>query len=249
MPDALAAALAVPGVGWLLVAALAAGLAYGFAGFGAALIFMPVAAARVGPVEAVTLEACMGLASVVTVLPRALRLADKRDTGVLLAASIIGLPLGTYLLKVVDPALMRWGICGVAAVTLCALVAGWRRKTEDTRGALLGVGAASGALGGATGLTGPVMILFKLSGQGSAAEVRASTIAFLTLLSMLLLPALWIQGLLRVEALWLALLVVPVYAVGALTGQALFRPQMEALYRRVAYGLIGLAVAMSLPVW
>mgnify|MGYP004125415511 CR=1 FL=1 len=39
--------------------------------------------------------------------------------------------------------------------------------------ALLGVGAASGALGGATGLTGPVMILFKLSGQGSAAEVRA----------------------------------------------------------------------------
>ncbi|SIN96553.1 sulfite exporter TauE/SafE family protein [Vannielia litorea] len=249
MPDPLLAALAVPGVVWVLVAAGAAGLAYGFAGFGAALIFMPVAAARVGPVEAVTLEACMGLASVVTVLPRALKLADTRDTGILLAASLIGLPVGVWLLKVADPEAMRWGICAVAAATLCALVAGWRRKTRDSAGALLGVGAASGVLGGATGLTGPVMILFKLSGKASAAEVRASTIAFLTLLSMLLLPMLWVQGLIRAEALWLAVLVVPVYAVGALTGQALFRPQNEALYRRVAYGLIGLAVAMSLPVW
>ena len=249
MPDALAGALAVPGIGWVLVAALAAGLAYGFAGFGAALIFMPVAAARVGPVGAVTLEACMGLASVVTVLPRALKLADKRDTGVLLAAALVGLPVGTWLLKVVDPEAMRWGICVVAAGTLCALVAGWRRKTQDTTGALVGVGAASGALGGATGLTGPVMILFKLSGQGSAAEVRASTISFLTLLSMLLLPALWLQGLIRVEALRVAVLVLPIYMAGALAGQALFRPEMERLYRRVAYGLIGVAVAMSLPVW
>ncbi|QDC09920.1 sulfite exporter TauE/SafE family protein [Oceanicola sp. D3] len=249
MPEALAAALAVPGIVWVLAAAGAAGLAYGFAGFGAALIFMPVAAARVGPVEAVTLEACMGLASVVTVLPRALKLADTRDTGLLLVASLIGLPLGVWLLKVADPEVMRWGICAVAALTLCALVAGWRRKTSDTPRALIGVGAASGALGGATGLTGPVMILFKLSGQGSAVEVRASTISFLTLLSMLLLPMLWLQGLIRVEALWLALLVVPVYALGALCGQALFRPEMERLYRRVAYGLIGLAVAMSLPLW
>ncbi len=249
MPEPLVAALDTPGLGWVLVAALAAGLAYGFAGFGAALIFMPVAAARVGPVEAVTLEACMGLASVVTVLPRALKLADKRDTGVLLAASLVGLPLGVWLLKVVDPELMRWGICGVAALTLAALVAGWRRKTQDTRGALIGVGAASGALGGATGLTGPVMILFKLSGQGSAAEVRASTISFLTLLSMLLLPMLWVQGLIRVEALWMAVLVLPVYMAGALTGQGLFRPEREGLYRQVAYGLIGLAVVMSLPLW
>lgn len=249
MPEPLVAALAMPGLGWVLVAALAAGLAYGFAGFGAALIFMPVASARIGPVEAVTLEACMGLASVVTVLPGALKRADKRDTGILLVASLIGLPLGVWLLKVVDPGLMRWGICAVAALTLVALVAGWRRKTQDTPGALLGVGAASGALGGATGLTGPVMILFKLSGTGSAAEVRASTISFLTLLSMLLLPMLWLQGLIRAEALWMAVLVVPVYAVGALSGQGLFRPEREGLYRRVAYGLIGLAVVMSLPVW
>ena len=168
----------------------------------------------------------------------------------MLAASLIGLPLGTWALKVVDPDIMRWGICGAAALTLVALVAGWRRRTRDTPRALIGVGAASGALGGATGLTGPVMILFKLSGQGSAAEVRAATIAFLTILSLLLLPALWLRGMVRVEALWIAVLIVPVYMATALTGQALFPGRRdEALYRRVAYGLIALAVAMSLPVW
>ena len=77
MPEGLVAALAVPGIHWVVLAAAAAGLAYGFAGFGAALIFMPVAAARVGPVEAVTLEACMGLASVVD---RAAAGAENRPT-------------------------------------------------------------------------------------------------------------------------------------------------------------------------
>lgn len=247
MPDGLAGALALPGLGWVLAAALAAGLVYGFAGFGAALIFVPIAAARIGPAGAVTLEALMGLASVFTVLPRALRQASLRDTGILLAASLVGLPLGTWLLAVADPVAMSWAISAVVALTLVALVAGWRRKTPDSTGALLGVGAASGALGGATGLTGPVIILFKLSGQGSAAEVRAATLVFLTLISVLLFLALWLRGLVRLDVLWLGALVVPVYAMGALAGQALFDPRLERLYRRLAYGLIALAVLLGLP--
>jgi hypothetical protein len=37
--------------------------------------------------------------------------------------------------------------------------------------------------------------------------------------------------------------------VATLTGQRLFTPAREGLYRRLAYGVIGAAVLYGLPVW
>jgi hypothetical protein len=49
MPDALAAVLADPGLPFVCLVSLIAGLVYGFAGFGSALIFMPLATLFVRP--------------------------------------------------------------------------------------------------------------------------------------------------------------------------------------------------------
>ncbi|WP_108261533.1 hypothetical protein [Mangrovicoccus ximenensis] len=102
-------------------------------------------------------------------------------------------------------------------------------------------------VGGATGLTGPVVILFHLGGQGSAAANRANTLVFLTLLSLLLLPQLALQGLLSGPAIGLGLLQLLPYAAGSRLGQALFDPARETLYRRSAYVLIAAAVILGLP--
>lgn len=48
MPEALTAVLGQPALPWLCAAALAAGMVYGFAGFGAALVFMPISVALIG---------------------------------------------------------------------------------------------------------------------------------------------------------------------------------------------------------
>ena len=61
MPDALAAALAQPGLGWLICATFVAGMVRGFTGFGTALIFMPVAAQHLDPVWAVLTMVVMEL--------------------------------------------------------------------------------------------------------------------------------------------------------------------------------------------
>ena len=44
MQDAIAQALAIPGVAWVFVAALVAGVVRGLSGFGTSMIFLPVAA-------------------------------------------------------------------------------------------------------------------------------------------------------------------------------------------------------------
>jgi uncharacterized membrane protein YfcA len=134
-------------------------------------------------------------------------------------------------------------------VTLAALVAGWRMRAAPGTTTRLGVGAATGLVGGATGLTGPVVILLNLGAGAPASVTRANTLVFLTLSALLLLPHLWLQGLLRPEALWLGLLLVVPYALGNRIGQALFDPGAEAIYRRVAYAIIAASALVGLPIW
>lgn len=249
MPEGFSAALALPGLWGLLGAVMVAGLVFGFAGFGAALIFLPVAVALVPPELAVAAFSVSALSSLVTVVPRAFGQTDKRALGQLLLAAMLSFPLGVWVLRVGDEIAIRWAVSGVVLVTLAALVAGWRMRAAPGPVARLGVGAATGIVGGATGLTGPVVILFNLGAGAPAAVTRANTLVFLTFSALLLLPHLWVQGLLRPEALWLGLLLVLPYAVGNRIGQALFDPGAEAIYRRVAYAIIAASALVGLPVW
>lgn len=249
MPEGLSAALALPGLWAMLVAVTLSGTVYGFAGFGAALIFLPMAVAQVAPELAVAAFSVTALSSLVTVVPRAFPQTDKRALGQLLLAAMAGFPLGIWVLRSADETLIRWAVSGVVLVTLAALVAGWRMKTAPRTGARLAVGAATGVVGGATGLTGPVVILFNLGAGAPAAVTRANTLVFLTLSSALLLPQLWLQGLLRADALWLGLVLVVPFAAGNWIGQALFHPGREGLYRRVAYAIIALSALVGLPIW
>lgn len=249
MLEALAAALALPVLPWLCAAALLAGTVYGFAGFGAALVFMPISVGLVPPAMAVAAFALTALVALVTVVPRAWGAVDQRALGQMLLGTMIGFPLGIWALRVWDGASIRLAVSVVVLVTLAVLVAGWRMAARPRPAARVGVGAATGVIGGATGVTGPVVILFNLGVGAPAAQTRANTLVFLTLCSGLLLGQLWVQGLLSAVAIWLGVVLMLPYAVGNWIGQALFDPAAERLYRRVAYVIIGASGLVGLPIW
>ncbi|WP_172329834.1 sulfite exporter TauE/SafE family protein [Mangrovicoccus sp. HB161399] len=247
MTDLFQATLSMPGLVPVLLVTFAAGLVYGFAGFGAALIYMPLATIWVPPPVAVAGLALSAVSSLVTVVPRAIRQVEPGPTALMIGAALLTAPLGIWVLRTADPLALRWMMSGFVALTLAALMAGWRYSAVPGRAARALVGAATGVVGGATGLTGPVVILFHLGGQGSAAANRANTLVFLTVLSLLLLPQLALQGLLSAPAIGLGLLQLIPYAAGSRLGQAIFDPSRETLYRRSAYVLIAAAVVLGLP--
>jgi uncharacterized membrane protein YfcA len=162
---------------------------------------------------------------------------------------MLGAPIGIVLLLSRHEGLLRWLVLAVTTLTLLALLMGWRRTTREGVRARLSIGFATGLVGGATGLNGPVMVLFQLSSADGAARSRANTIVFLTLSSLLMLPLLAVQGGVSAQALWIGMLMLPAYGIGTLIGQALFAPALESLYRRAAYGIIGAAIVAGLPVW
>jgi len=226
-----------------------AGLVRGFTGFGTALIFMPVATSVIDPALAILILVATGMAVWPVLLPGAWRLADRRDVAWMGAAALVAAPLGVAALGLVPEAALRWGVSVVAALTLAALVTGWRYAGRVGWPGLACVGAASGVLGGATGLGGPPAILFYLAGPSGVAQVRANTILFLCVLDVAILANLVAQTAIGGPALALgALLAVP-YVATTLVGQALFRPGHARAYRALAYALIGGAILTGLPLW
>ncbi|MCK0148592.1 sulfite exporter TauE/SafE family protein [Marivita sp. S6314] len=249
MPEFLLAALDTAGLDWLLLATLVAGIVYGFAGFGAALVFLPVATVFLPPAVAIAAFSVSAMSSLVTVFPKALPMVDRKAVTILIVSATVSASLGIWVLTVTDVTVIRWVVVAVCAITLCALIAGWRYELEPSVLSRASVGAAAGFIGGVSGLTGPIMVLFQLAGRDPIAVTRATTVVFLTTTSLLILPLMYLQGILTVQAVALGILFLVPYAVGALIGQALFRPERDRFYRVAAYVIIAVATVMGLPIW
>ncbi len=249
MPEALLTALAEPGLVWVMGAALLAGLAYGFAGFGAALIFMPLAVIFLPPAIAVAAFSMSSLASMVTVLPGALRAANKPTVAVMIGMCLLFTPLGVLLLRFAPELTIRTAVSVLTLLTLAALLAGWKVPLRGGWRLRAGVGALAGITGGSTGLNGPPVILFNLGSDQPVAVTRGNLASFLTITSLSFLPQLWLQGMLPPQALWLGVILLLPYGVGTALGTWVFNPDWAAFYKGFAYVLIGLAGLAGLPIW
>ncbi|WP_424968989.1 TSUP family transporter [Dinoroseobacter sp. S76] len=248
MPEMLAAGLATPGLLWLCGISALAGLIYGFAGFGAALIFMPLATIFIAPSLAVGAFSLSALSSVFTVVPGALREADLRAVRFLLIAAVLATFPGVWVLRHLSGDVLQWAVSAVVIGTLVALIAGLRYTRPPGPRAWLSVGAGVGFLGGATGLNGPVLVLFQLGGQDEAARSRANTILVLTFSSLAFLPVMALQGAVPPGAVSLGLLLLIPYALGTALGRAFFTPGRAGLYRVTAYVIIAAAAILGLPI-
>jgi hypothetical protein len=249
MPDAALAALALPGFWWLAATIAVAGIVRGFTGFGTALIFVPIAGFFLPAAQIVATVTMLGLASTAALLPRAWHQGDRREVGLLVLAALPTVPLGVAAMEYLDGQTVRWIVAGIGTITLGALMSGWRYLGAVSRPVLLAIGAAAGLIGGMTGLTGPVVILFYLTGQGVAQSVRANTILFLAALDVVIVANLTIGGITTINVVWLAALLAVPYFVTTIIGQTLFCPSRERLYRHAALAVIALSALTGLPIW
>lgn len=241
--------LTTPGLEVMLAAVLVSGIVYGFAGFGAALIAIPVLTRYVEPEVAVIAFGLAGLGGVVTLLPRVWPQADRPATLWMLAAAAVTAPPALWVLANAEPHALRWAICAAAAVALLGVVTGWRLRLGSGPAPRLALGAATGAVGGATGLTGPVVILTSLASGEASGRMRANLAAFLGSLNLVFLPTLALLGAFSMRAVLLGALFLPLYVLGTEIGHRLFRPGRERSYRALACLVVAGSIAMGLPVF
>jgi uncharacterized membrane protein YfcA len=229
-----------------VIAALIAGAVRGFSGFGSALVLTPSLSALYGPATAVPISLLMELALAVPFVPAAARLVDWQRIGALSLAALATVPVGAWILLSVDPQPMRWAISAIVLLFVAILAFGWRYAGRPNLLATLVAGASSGVLNGATGMAGPPIIFYYLSGPDSAGRARASFIVFFAWVDVLAIMSFWFGSALTIEILGTAVALAVPYLAAAWAGARLFRKADENSYRRVALLILTAIAVMSL---
>jgi uncharacterized protein len=232
---------------FLLASAFIAGLARGFSGFGAALIFVPLASSLIGPRLAAPLLLIIDAVAAIGLIPDAWRRSDRKDVGTMSVGALAGVPLGAAVLSLADPLAVRWMIVLVVLALLLLLVSGWRYHGRPSALLTVGVGSISGLFSGAAQIGGPPVVAYWLGGSIPSVIVRANIVLYFAISTALTGASYFVGGLITQSVLALSLIAGPLYGLGLYLGSRLFGRAKETTFRYVCYGLIASAAALSLP--
>ena len=241
-------AFAEPRFVFAAAVAFVAGLVRGFAGFGAAMIFMPVASSFVAPQTA---AAGFLVIDTVLTLPMVAGAARHCQWHTVLPAAAAGMavvPVGAYVLAHADPVVLRWFISAVVLALLGLLLSGWRYTGKPSVPASLGVGACAGFLSGTTQVSGPPVVAFWISGPSPAIAIRANLIMFFFLDGLAAFAAFAGHGFFTADTLQLIVATAPAFGIAIFLGARGFGRTSETFYRRVAFTMIAIAAITGMPI-
>lgn len=231
--------------GWsagVLIAAIAIGAAGGIVrgvtGFGAAMVMAPPMAMLVGPRITVAIVLLLEGFAAAPMLRQAARQARWRVLVPIVAAAALFMPAGSLLLTSLPPDWLRRAIALVVLSFSVILLTGLRWKGSYRTSTGLGLGALSGTMVGATGIGGPPVILYLLSGPDDARTTRATLAVFIAIVSVLGLATLAVRGVTTSGGLLLGLAMMPLFMVGVVFGSRIFSHLSEARFRRVTILLL-----------
>ncbi|MGI9409108.1 MAG: TSUP family transporter [Hyphomicrobiaceae bacterium] len=233
----------------IIFAAVAiAGFMRGFLGFGGAVVIIMTLNALLGAHYAVPVACLAGLPATVQLLPSAVRHSDRSFVLPFAVASMLAIPIGTVVLVVLDPGLMKVVVSALVLVVVALLYCGWRAATRPTTSAIFGAGVGAGLIQGVAGVGGPPTVAMSLAQPGDAETQRANVIGAITALSVGPVVPLWYFGLFTKQVVLLSLAIVPLYMLSTFIGARYFSGNGREHYRNGALIALGLMGCVTLVV-
>ncbi|MDB5314253.1 MAG: hypothetical protein JWO24_97 [Rhodospirillales bacterium] len=229
-------------VSWQMAAAvfavIIAGLMRGYAGFGTAILLAPIFSVLWGPRAGIPILLIIEMLVSVQLVPKTWRQANKRVIVPIGLAACLATPFGAYVLLTADAVVLKRAIGALVLVFGFLIMSPWRYHGTRPLALNVAVGVTSGLMKGATGMSGPPVILYLLSGMEAAREHRANLILFFASIAVVsVLPPL-IAGLIDANVVLRTLALLPVMLVAVPLGARLFHVVPERWYRRFAFTIL-----------
>ncbi|HEY3079569.1 MAG TPA: sulfite exporter TauE/SafE family protein [Chloroflexota bacterium] len=235
----------VPALGLVV---LAGAIVLGATGFGFGLLSLPLLSLLYDPHEAVVMSLLFAFVILLIMLLRAEERRCIRYSLVLplFGFSLVGLPLGVYVLTSVNTQQLRIMVSVlVLAFSLINLV-GISRPLQRSVPVLALVGFVSGFLSTSTSLSGAPVALFAAGAQMPKSDFRASMAAYGFLSIGLSLVLLAIAGAVSTETLRLSATLLPILLLGYWLGASVFRRLSSPGFNRLVLVVIAGTGAASL---
>jgi uncharacterized protein len=224
----------------LFAGALAGGIVNGLTGFGTAITALGIWLYAIPPTAGASLAIVCSVVSQLQTLHLIWRTINWPRVLVFVIPGVVGVPLGTLLLPHIDPRFFKLGL-GFFLVIYPAYVlmrkgpieSAWGGRTADGI-----VGFGGGVLGGLTGLSGVLPVVWT-DVRGWTKEQRRGVVQFfnIAILSLALLSHA-VSGLLTRQVALDALIALPATIGGAWSGAYIYRRLADRGYQRVVMMLL-----------
>lgn len=238
--------LAPEQIAFLLAAALAAAFVRGLAGFGMAILLVPVIGLAIPPAEAVVVANWLGILIGLIGLRRVLR-ESERSAFVISVCAMLATPLGVWLLAITAPELARL-LIALIALGAFVLVLLPKRPPDHVplQSETAATGIASGVLTGFAGMPGPPVVPYYLRRQIPAGLARASMMTiFLTTSIAGVASAIALRVATWREAI-LGAVLFPAVLLGNWLGTLAFGKVSDRVWRSFTGAVLGLAALAAL---
>jgi uncharacterized membrane protein YfcA len=234
---------------FLVAGALAGGIVNGLTGFGTAITALGIWVYAIPPTDASSLSIICSTVSQTQNLHLIWRSIEWKRVLFFVIPGLFGVPLGTFLLPHIDPRLFKLGLGGFLLV-YPAYVLARTRQTESAWGGKTADGAVgfiSGILGGFTGLSGVLPVVWT-DIRGWSKEQRRSVVQFfnMAILSLALVSHA-ASGLLTRQVGIEVLIVLPATIGGSWLGALVYRRLADRGYQRIV--MVLLLISGATLVW
>lgn len=173
---------------------------------------------------------------------------DLSTLWILIAAGIIGIPIGIQLLLYVDENVLKMVIGVLVILSAIGLFLGYKVQFKNKKIQYGIVGLLSGILNGAVSLSGPPIILMLANDGVEKDTFRVSLATVFTVLNFITFPMFYSRGLITGEVIRYSLYLSPGLLLGVWFGMFLGHKVNEAFFKKmtvVMIGLMGLTTVVS----
>jgi uncharacterized membrane protein YfcA len=223
---------------------LAASVLRGFTGFGFGLAAVPLLSLALPPAKVVPLVVALQAIVGVGGFRGAWKQCDWRAVRGLTPGLAVGVPTGLLVLTAFQPNSVRLAIGVSIALSVLLLWRGVRLPQQPSRALTILTGVVSGVMSGLASMGGPPIIVYLLALGHGAAIVRATSIIYFMLSSLVALVGMSARGLLDREVLLWSVASVPVLFVGSWIGTWAFRRARPHHHRMTALVVLSILSAM-----
>lgn len=222
----------------LYVIVFACAVLRGITGFGFAIAAVPVISLFMSPELTVAyitlLQALIGLYDV----PTCYKKAHWPSVGWLSVSSIVGIPIGVYLLTMLDDNVVRILIAGVVILAILGLISKKGLPLKANAKSAIPCGVFGGLFAGLASMAGPPTVLYFLGSGIKPAQARASMILFFFFTSLITIPFLYQAELIDNTMFIYALIGLPVFIIGGKIGELIFKRTSDIGYKKISIILL-----------
>ncbi|MCS2157909.1 sulfite exporter TauE/SafE family protein [Scandinavium sp. H11S7] len=214
------------------------------AGFGGGLTTMPLITLLLPVKMAAPMSVIVGTATALYATWLSRKETDWKSAAVLIAFSLLGIPVGLYALSYLPDHIMKVGLGAFLIIYSFYSLFIPRLPVYDKRWIAAPMGVVAGALGAAFSTNGPPVVIYGMLRNLGPAAFRGTLNAFFTANNIAIIGGLVTGGILTISTIKLVMFCIPTMILGSIVGQYVHKRIPVSVFRIMVFILLIASGAM-----